>query len=100
MARSKWFAIATVVLLALSSLFVPSAHLHAAGTWYVSPSGFDSNSCNSPAQACLTIQRVLNVAGSGDTIKVVTATYTAASGSQVITISQSVVLSGGWNTAF
>src|SRR5579864_860743 len=100
MARSKWPAIVTIAFLAAGSMFVSIIRLRASATWYVATWGLDSNACNSPTQPCLTIQRALNVAGSGDTVEVATGTYIGSAGNQVVTISQSVRLSGGWNSSF
>lgn len=100
MARSKWLAIVIVVSLIITNGFVPTARVRASATWYVTTWGSDSNPCSSSTQPCATIQQALNVAGSGDTIEVGTGTFMASSGNQVISINQSIRLSGGWDTAF
>ena len=45
-------------------------------TFHVAPSGNDAGSCGSTASPCRNIQRALNLASSGDTVKVAAGTYT------------------------
>ncbi len=49
--------------------------VHASTTWYVSPSGNDSNSCLSLPEACLTIQAAIEKAATDDEILVAAGTY-------------------------
>ncbi|MCI0477579.1 MAG: right-handed parallel beta-helix repeat-containing protein [Anaerolineales bacterium] len=46
--------------------------------WYVAPSGDDSWNCQSEATACRTIQAAINKAVDGDSVYVLTGTYSAA----------------------
>ncbi len=75
-----------------------------ATTWYVAPSGKDTNACNAPAVPCMTIRAVLNKAAQfGDTVKVGTGTYTHTTenpGFEVASILSDITISGGWNSAF
>ncbi|MDR3576001.1 MAG: choice-of-anchor Q domain-containing protein [Anaerolineaceae bacterium] len=68
-------------------------------TWYVSTSGNDGNDCATPTSPCATINGALGKAAAGDTIEIGTGTYTG-SGSEVVNVTQSVTLSGGWNATF
>lgn len=104
--RLAWLAIASgsgvtlaaALLLALHGASTPVAS--AAGPWYVSPSGSDANSCDAALTPCLTIQSAITRASPGDTILVAAGTYTAAAGSQVVSVTQPVTLSGGWDATF
>ncbi len=71
-------------------------------TYYVSPTGSDSNSCLATTTPCQTINGALGKAASGDTVKVAEGIYTySGSGSpNVVTISKSITLSGGWINGF
>ena len=46
-----------------------------AGTWYVSGTGDDGNSCKTKAAACATIGHAISLAASGDTIEISPAGY-------------------------
>jgi len=69
------------------------------GAWYVSPSGNDSNVCNTPVLPCLTINAAISKATNDDTILVAEGTYTG-SGTEVVLINKSITLSGGWDGNF
>jgi predicted outer membrane repeat protein len=75
--------------------------LPATESWYVGPSGDDSDDCQSPESACATINGALAKPGftSGDTVFVQTGGYTG-SGPFVVTLTKNAFLSGGWNSAF
>jgi Zn-dependent metalloprotease len=68
-------------------------------TWYVSNAGNDTNDCLSPATPCATINGAIGKAASGDTILVAVGTYTG-SGSEVVAITKSLSLIGGWGINF
>lgn len=90
------------LLLALLTLLALLPHdVHAAGTWYVSPSGNDKHACTSRKTACGSIKGVLANAGflPGDSIKVAEGTYTGK-GPQVVLLDKNVNVSGGWNIKF
>ena len=69
-------------------------------TWYVSPTGNNTNSCASPAVPCLSISGAIGKASAGDAIKVAVGTYSETSSVMVATITKSLTLSGGWNSLF
>jgi len=72
----------------------------AARSWYVSKTGgSDTNDCLSPATACETINGALEKASSGNTIYVTAETYTGKE-TEVVQITKSTTLSGGWNHNF
>ncbi len=68
-------------------------------TWYVTTTGLDTNSCSTTGSPCKTINGAIGKAATGDTIKVAVGTYTGT-GTEVVLISKSVSLSGGWNASF
>ncbi len=75
----------------------------AAGPWYVAPGGSDAADCLSVGSACATIGRVLGDPGfaAGDTVRVRYGEFTGDGlADEVLQIAASVVLSGGWNSAF
>jgi len=69
--------------------------------WYVAPDGDNSNDCLSPGNVCATINGALNKPGfvAGDTILVVTGTYTGT-GTEVVLLDKNATLSGGWDAGF
>jgi uncharacterized repeat protein (TIGR01451 family) len=86
-----------VGMLVVSPMASPRSR--AGGPWYVSSDGSDTNSCQSPAMPCATINGAITKADPGDTIYVALGTYTG-SGDAVVLINKDVNLSGGWNGAF
>lgn len=83
------------------ALALAAPAVRASGPWYVTVGGDDRNDCLSPDTACANVDSVLNKPGftPGDTIRVAMGTYTA-DGDQVVRLSKSVVLSGGWDEGF
>jgi hypothetical protein len=69
-----------------------------AGVFYVATDGSDDDTCDSVAQRCRTIQRVLDVAQPGDEIRVAGGVYREGSGK--VTIVKTVTLLGGWAPGF
>ncbi len=67
--------------------------------WYVSTSGYDTNSCVSTASPCATINGAIGKAPAGDTILVSSGAYTGT-GSEVVLINKSITLSGSWDSNF
>jgi hypothetical protein len=65
-------------------------------TWYVSTDGDDGHDCQSPAEACRTINGAVGKAAPGDTVQIAGGTYTgdAASRTETVTIEKPVVLVG------
>jgi hypothetical protein len=63
----------------------------AAGPWYVSTTGNDTNDCLSPATACQTLQAAINYASAGDTINVEPGIYPYAG---VVTVNKTLTLKG------
>ena len=50
-----------------------------ATTWYVSPTGDDTNDCQTPATACKTVNAAVGKASDGDTIQIAAGTYVESS---------------------
>jgi hypothetical protein len=72
-------------------------------TWYVSTTGDNSSTCLSPDLPCATINAAINKANHGDVIKVSNHTYYFSGypwDNEVVLISKSIELSGGWNSTF
>ena len=86
----------TTALVTFSLAVFPAS---AAGPWFVQSGGSDSDNCLSPSTACATINGAIGKASPGDTIFVAVGTYTG-SGSEVVLISKSISLSGGWDIGF
>jgi hypothetical protein len=93
---------AVSILLICSQLFLlPSQKsARASGLWYVAPNGDDNNPCQSPAAPCATVNATIDKASAGSTIYAAMGVYTVGSGYEVVIISKSVTLSGGWDTSF
>ncbi len=68
-------------------------------TFFVAPTGNDSNTCIYVAAPCLTINGAIGKAASGNSIKVSTGTYNGV-GNEVVLINKGITLSGGWNEGF
>ena len=94
--------ISAFILLSAIAINSPLLSSRAAGPWYVTSLGNDSNACDTPAATCKTINAVLSKPGfvSGDTINVATGVYSSTTGTEVVLLDHSVNLSGGWNPAF
>lgn len=80
---------------------------YAAGPLCVRPGGNDGGSCacGDPFQHCRSVQRALNVAATGDTIRVAEGNYGASQAgvsiigsNALIDITKGVTLEGGWQT--
>jgi parallel beta-helix repeat protein len=100
-------ALALALGLTLALLWVlgqPPAARADPGTLYVAPDGDDGKYCGSVADRCRTVQRAVDRAQEGDEILVATGTYTGVQAregmTQVIYISETVTIRGGYNTAF
>jgi Zn-dependent metalloprotease len=66
---------------------------------FVSPAGNDASTCLVPSEPCATIAAAIGKAYHGDFIYVAAGTYQSTD-SQVVNISKTVQLSGGWNASF
>jgi len=81
----------------------PSTVRAEGGTLYVAPDGNDGKLCDSIAHRCRTVQRAVDLAAEGDTVKVAGGVYsdvdTQALG-YVVAISKTITLRGGYSTAF
>ncbi|MFQ5615486.1 MAG: choice-of-anchor Q domain-containing protein [Anaerolineales bacterium] len=90
-------------LLPLLAVWLAPPRVRAAGTWYVSANtGDDANDCAAPATPCLTIQAALGKPGflPGDTVLVAEGNYIDYINLEVVSLTQDVTLSGGWDTTF
>lgn len=67
--------------------------------WFVAQGGSDLNDCLSPGGACATLNRAIGRAAEGDTIYVASGVYTGT-GAEVVLLSKSVALRGGWDSGF
>ncbi len=88
-----------LVLILFAILASVNQPVHAAGPWYVTPGGNDSNSCLSPGSPCATINAAIGMASASDTIYVAEGIYTGSE-NQVVLVDKSVTLSGGWDSGF
>lgn len=97
--KSKKLILAPILAVLALVLLLLVQPTRAAGPLYVAPGGVDSGDCTNSASPCATIQYALAVATAGDEIRVATGTYTGT-GNEVVLLSISATLSGGWNGAF
>lgn len=98
-------------LLLLGMLGQPPTAQANPGTLYVAPTGDDSNPCSS-SQPCRTVQHAVDVAASGDEIRVASGVYSDVSVypraditttgivTQVVYISKTVTIRGGYSPDF
>lgn len=110
--RIPWLGATAVAAIMLASclltlLFRPPAPAAGllAGVRYVRPDGSDAgNVCLAPGTPCATIQRAVDVAAAGDEVWVAGGTYAGVQArqgiSQVLYISQSVTIQGGYTAVF
>ncbi len=100
----------TLLLMGLPGWSTPA---HASpGPLYVAPGGDDARDCSSLANRCRTVQRGVDVAASGDEIRVATGVYidvsvrprndmtTTGVVTQVVYVSKTVTIRGGYNADF
>jgi uncharacterized repeat protein (TIGR01451 family) len=90
-------ALSFLILVELISL---SRSAEAAGSWYVATTGDDSHDCQTISTPCATINGAIGKANSGDTIYVATGVYTSSTGNEVVLLTKSLTLSGGWDLNF
>jgi hypothetical protein len=71
-------------------------------TWYVATTGDNiNNDCLSPSTPCATINGAITRTTNGDTVLVAEGIYTyTGTGSMVVDVTKSIVLSGGWDSLF
>jgi parallel beta-helix repeat protein/predicted outer membrane repeat protein len=90
------FLSSTSILLGHSaSTTAPLPAIPAAAIWYVSPTGNDGNTCQTPGAACATINAAINKAANGDTIEIAAGTYPEHD----VQISKQLTLNGAGSTA-
>ncbi|MBN1317568.1 MAG: hypothetical protein JXA42_18945 [Anaerolineales bacterium] len=110
----SWFklalsiALVSVMLISVGSILAQAKQLiirnqDDEGIIRVALSGTDTPGCGSIAQPCLTVQYAVNQAVNGDEIRVASGIYTGVnnqgSQSQVVYITKSVTIRGGYSTA-
>jgi uncharacterized repeat protein (TIGR01451 family) len=91
---------AYVISATVSGIITPALLAVTNIAWYVTPTGTDLNSCQTPATPCGTIGGAVEKAGAGDTVEVAVGIYTTSSGAQVVLIDRDLFLLGGWNKLF
>ena len=102
MKRVRWL---NALALALFGLLTgqPLAARADPGTLYVAPDGDDARLCDSIAARCRTVQRAVDLAVDGDTVKVAAGTYSdpdTASRGNVVAIDKTITLRGGYDASF
>ena len=98
--RHKLYHSVLVLTLVIGLAMVSTSQsARAAGPWYVSNTGSDTNDCIALATPCATINGAIGKATNGDTINVAVGTYTGT-GSEVVLIDKDATLSGGWDETF
>jgi len=72
-------------------------------TRFVTANGADTNDCTTPASACRTVQRAVDVVAEGGVIKVAAGTYTdsdTATLGYVVALTKTAALRGGYDATF
>lgn len=89
-------------LLAVTMLAVAGSALAQPTTRHVATSGVDTGDCADPANPCQTIQYAVDQASGGDLVKIATGVYTdvqtQGSLSQVVYLTKTLTLQGGYTT--
>lgn len=100
MSRKIFRSFFVLILIGLATVQDPQP-AHAAGPWYVAPTGDDNNDCLGPVTPCATINGALAKPGfvPGDTVRVAIGTYTGT-GNEVVLLDKDVTLTGGWEASF
>jgi len=103
--RSAFWLNALALALALFGLLAaqPLSVRADPGTLYVATDGDDSGLCGSIATRCRTVQRAVDLAGTGDTVKVAAGTYSdpdTASQGRLVAVDKTITLRGGYDASF
>ncbi len=87
--KSSLFIVTLPVAIFTVALFAFTLTAHAAGPWFVSPTGNNSNDCLSAATACLTINAAIVKASNGEVVNVAAGVYV-----ENVSLNKSLTLSG------
>ena len=97
------FVLVLATLAVVAKIMALNDVVYADGPWYVSeaPTGNNNNDCKTPSTPCATINGAIDKAASGDVIKIQAGVYTSDGPyADIVYVSKSVSLSGGWNAGF
>jgi hypothetical protein len=107
--QRTWFLTLTVtlglaILAALLLMAEATAQVPTGASRYVAPTGVDSGACTNPGAPCHTVQYAVDQAAGGDEVRVASGVYTGVQAragiTQVVYISKTVAVRGGYRADF